>query len=98
MPSQTTGQTDRGAFASPGFCRIDHEGIHVLNRYKPGHLIRWAEIRAVEMPSGQCRHDYLKVVTQAKHCPNAVPVADRDHAKSALEAIRRYRPDVTNGN
>lgn len=85
---------NRDCYTSPGFCRIDAEGIHVLNRYKGEHLISWNEVRGVEEPRGNCRHDYLKVVTKARDFANPVPVADREHADLALAAIHRYRPGI----
>ncbi len=90
--------TGRKPFASPGFCRIDSKGIHVLNRYRSEHLIPWEEVEAVSMPGHQCRHDYLKVLTRAKNFANAVPVADRDHAKSVLDVIFSYKPELSAAN
>lgn len=107
MPGQVTNhrglrtpQVNSGQkpFASPGFCRIDSKGIHVLNRYRSGHLIPWDEIEAVSMPGSQCRHDYLKVLTRAKDFANAIPVADRDHAKTVLDVIFSYKPELSRAN
>ncbi|MCB1386905.1 MAG: hypothetical protein KDJ80_13310 [Nitratireductor sp.] len=82
------------SFASPGFCRFDEAGIHLLSRYLPEYLIRWAEVRAVEWPQGKGRHDYLKVITTGERFANIVPVAEAEHARAAAEAIARFRPDL----
>lgn len=82
------------SFSSPGFCRFDADGIHVLHRYAPEYLIAWSEVTGIEMPHGNCRHDYLKVITSGKHPATAVPVAEACDAKAALAAIAKFRPDL----
>lgn len=82
------------SFTSPGFCRFDAAGIHILHRYAPEYLIRWRDVKGLEMPQGNCRHDYLKVVTTGKRFANLVPVAEARNTEAALAAIMRFRPDL----
>ena len=86
-----------GSFFSPGFCRFDADGIHVLHRYAPEYLIAWSEVKGIEMPRGNCRHDYLKVITTGKRPATAVPVAEACNATATLAAIAKFRPDLTPG-
>ena len=46
------------------------------------------------MPHGNCRHDYLKVITSGKRFANIVPVAEACDAQKALAAIAKFRPDL----
>ncbi|WP_075996114.1 hypothetical protein [Salaquimonas pukyongi] len=82
------------SYTSPGFCRFDAAGIHILHRYAQEYLIRWSDVKGLEMPQGNCRHDYLKVVTTGKRFANLVPVAEAASTGAALAAIAKYRPDL----
>ena len=82
------------SFASPGFCRFDAAGIHILHRYVPEYLIAWREVKGLEMPHGNCRHDYLKVITTGKRFANIVPIAEARNAAVVLAAIAKFRPDL----